>query len=85
MSEPDRLTGTETLNEPRTRNWLLVIEGDIEPLLIGPLDVDELFASAREHRASDPSEEDGLHVLSMDAEGNLCVEAFTHGELAPQE
>ena len=85
MSEPDRLTGTETLNEPRTRNWLPVIEGDIEPLLIGPLDVDELFVSAREHRASDPSEEDGLHVLSMDAEGNLCVEAFTHGELAPQE
>jgi hypothetical protein len=85
MSKPDRLTRTETLNEPRTRNWLLVIEGDIEPFLIGPLDVGELLARARAHRASDRCEEDGLYALSMDAEGNLGIEAFTHGELAPQE
>ena len=53
MSKPDRLTRTETLTGPRTRNWQLVIEGDVEPFLIGPLDVVELLARAGEHRASD--------------------------------
>ena len=85
MSKTNQLTRPETDNEPRIRNWLLVIEGDIEPFLIGPLDVGEMLARARAHRASDRGEEDGLYALAIDAGGNLGIEAFTHGELAPQE
>lgn len=63
------------------RHWLLVIEGDVEPYLIGPLDEHEVLPRAREHRAEDPSAEDGLYYLTLDANGDLAVCAFSGEEL----
>lgn len=72
------------MNHPHPRHWLLIIECDCEPSVIGPLDESEVLTRAREHRANDPSMEDGLYALSLDAEGNLSVDAFAYAELAPQ-
>ena len=66
---------------PTTRHWLLVIEGDVYPILIGPLDEHELLPRAREHRAEDPSAEDGLYYLILDANGDLTVGTFVGGDL----
>ena len=71
------------MNPFESRRWLLIVEGDVEPCVIGPLDESALLARAREHRANDPSEEDGLYALSLDAEGNLRVDAFSHAALEP--
>ncbi|WP_295452126.1 hypothetical protein [uncultured Thiodictyon sp.] len=76
--------GIETATCPPARHWLLIIEGDCEPFLVGPLDESEVLARAREHRANDPSMDDGLYALSLDVEGNLSVGAFAHEELEPQ-
>jgi hypothetical protein len=67
------MTETVTTN----RHWLLVIEGDLYPFLIGPLDEHALLPRARAHRAEDPSAEDGLYTLTLDAEGNLSVGGFS--------
>jgi hypothetical protein len=64
-----------------TRHWLLVIEGDVYPMLIGPLDEHELLPRARKHRAEDPSAEDGLYALTLDAEDNLSIEGFSGEDL----
>jgi hypothetical protein len=74
---------TETVTT--TRHWLLVIEGDVYPMLIGPLDEHELLPRAREHRAEDPSAEDGLYTLTLDAEGNLSIGGFSGEELEDTE
>lgn len=66
------------------RHWLLVIEGDVEPYLIGPLDEHEVLPRARGHRAEDPSAEDGLYALTLDAEGHLGISAFSGADLAPK-
>lgn len=63
------------------KNWLLVIEGDVSPYLIGPMDEADLIPAAREHRAEDPSEEDGLYTLTLDTDGNLSVGGFSGDEL----
>jgi hypothetical protein len=63
------------------KNWLLVIEGDLTPYLVGPMDEDALLHSAREHRAGDPSAEDGLYYLTLDANGELTVGGFSGEEL----
>ncbi|MFZ1537728.1 MAG: hypothetical protein WAT23_10155 [Chromatiaceae bacterium] len=70
---------TETITTDR--HWLLVIEGDVDPFLIGPLDDHELLPEARAHRANDPSAEDGLFTLTLDAEGSLRVGTFGGDEL----
>jgi hypothetical protein len=72
---------TTNVNAKNARHWLLVIEGDVFPFLIGPLDEHELLPRAREYRAEDPSAEDGLYTLSLDAEGNLTVDSFSGDEL----
>ena len=36
-----------TVTVTTTRHWLLVIEGDVYPILIGPLDEHELLPRAR--------------------------------------
>lgn len=72
------------MNRPHPHHWLLVIEGDCEPFLVGPLDESEVLATAREHRAKDSSMDDGLYALSLDVEGNLSVGAFAYDELEPQ-
>jgi hypothetical protein len=71
----------KNVNAKNARHWLLVIEGDVCPFLIGPLDEHELLPRAREYRAEDPSAEDGLYTLSLDAEGNLTVDSFSGDEL----
>ena len=59
------------------KHYLLTVCGDVEPVLSGPLDTqDEVLAMAREHRALDDEQEDGLFILSIDAEGKLHAEAF---------
>ena len=63
------------------KHWLLVIEGDVSPYLVGPMDEDALLPSAREHRAEDPSAEDGLYTLTLDTDGNLTVGGFSGDEL----
>jgi len=63
------------------KHWLLVIEGDVSPYLVGPMDEDALLPSAREHRADDPSAEDGLYTLTLDTDGNLTVGGFSGDEL----
>jgi hypothetical protein len=63
------------------KNWLLVIEGDVSPYLVGPMDEDALLPLARKHRAEDPSAEDGLYTLTLDADGNLTVGGFSGDEL----
>ncbi|WP_295457898.1 hypothetical protein [uncultured Thiodictyon sp.] len=76
--------GIETMNDPHPRHWLLIVEGDCEPFVVGPLKESAVLARAREHRAKDPSMDDGLYALSLDAEGNLSAGAFAHDELEPQ-
>ena len=73
------------MNQPDTRHWLLIVEGDVEPFIVGPLEEPELLVSAREHRANDPSAEDGLYALSLDATGDLRIDAFASAALEPQE
>jgi hypothetical protein len=73
--------GSDAAKCPSGRHWLLIVEGDCEPFLIGPLDESAVLARAREHRANDPSRDDGLYALSLDAGGNLSVAAFAHDEL----
>ena len=73
------------MNPFEPRRWLLIVEGDVEPHVVGPLDESVLLARAREHRANDPSEEDGLYALSLDAQGDLSVETFPSAVLEPQE
>ena len=75
----------ETTQRPLTRHWLLIMEGDLEPFVIGPLDEPEVLVRARQHRANDADAQDGLYALSLDAEGNLCVDGFAYAELEPQE
>jgi hypothetical protein len=72
---------TTNVNAKNSRHWLLVIEGDVFPFLIGPLDEHELLPRAREYRAEDPSAEDGLYTLSLDTDGNLTVDSFSGDEL----
>jgi len=77
--------GAETMDRPPARHWLLIMEGDLEPCVIGPLDEPEVLVRARQHRASDASLEDGLYAICLDAAGNLYVEAFMSAELEPQD
>ncbi|WP_245561838.1 hypothetical protein [Lamprocystis purpurea] len=77
--------GAETMDRPPARYWLLIMEGDLEPCVIGPLDEPDVLVRARLHRASDCSAGDGLYAISLDAEGNLRVETFAYAELEPQE
>lgn len=72
------------MTRPLPCHWLLIVEGDLEPRVIGPLDQSTVLAKAREHRANDLSMDDGLYALCLDAEGNLSVEAFAEDELEPQ-
>ena len=72
---------TTNVNATNARHWLLVIEGDVFPFLIGPLDEHELLPRAREYRAEDPSAEDGLYTLCLDADGHLTVDSFSGDEL----
>jgi hypothetical protein len=72
------------MNQPQPRYWLLIVEGDVEPGVIGPLDEPDLFSRAREHRASDPSMQDGLYALSLDAQGHLSIEPFASAVFEPQ-
>lgn len=78
-------TREEPATRPHTRHWLLIMEGDLEPFVIGPLDPSAVRVRARAHRAEDPSAADGLYALCLDAEGRLHAEAFTHAELEPPE
>jgi len=71
------------MNQPATRHWLLIIEGDVEPFIVGPLDEPDLLVRAREHRANDPSADDGLYALRLDAAGNLRIDAFASAALEP--
>jgi hypothetical protein len=73
------------MNPPATRHWLLIVEGDVEPFLIGPVHESDLLLKAREHRANALSAEDGLYAISLDAEGDLRIDAFAHAELEPEE
>ena len=73
------------MNPFEPRRWLLIVEGDVEPYAVGPLDASVLLARAREHRANDPSEEDGLYAIALDAEGDLRIDAFAHADLEPEE
>ncbi len=73
--------GSETATRAPARHWLLIMEGDLEPFLIGLLDESAVLARAKEHRANDRSLDDGLYALSLDAEGNLSIAAFAHDEL----
>jgi hypothetical protein len=73
------------MNKPQPRYWLLIVEGDVEPYIVGPLAEPDLLARAREHRANDPSEEDGLYALSLDAAGDLRIDAFSSAALEPQD
>lgn len=68
-----------------TRHWLLVVEGDVYPMLIGLLDEHDLLPRAREHRAEDRSAENGLYTLTLDAEGNLSIEGFSGDELGGEQ
>ncbi len=68
---------TTNVKAKNSRHWLLVIEGDVFPFLIGPLDEHELLPRAREYRAEDPSAEDGLYTLSLDTDGNITVDSFS--------
>jgi hypothetical protein len=72
------------MNKPQPRYWLLIVEGDVEPFVIGPLDAPDLLVRAREHRANDPSEEDGLYVLALDAQGHLSIETFASAAFESQ-
>ena len=74
---------TETITT--TRHWLLVIEGDVYPFLIGPLDAQEPLPRAREHRAEDPSAEDGLYALTLETDGNPSVGGFSGEALESAE
>jgi hypothetical protein len=76
---------TKNVNAKNARHWLLVIEGDVFPFLIGPLDEHDLLPTAKQHRAEDPSAEDGLYRLSLDADGNLSVGNFGGEELGDGE
>jgi hypothetical protein len=67
------------------KHWLLVIEGDVTPYLVGPMDEDALLPSAREHRAEDPSAEDGLYHVTLDANGELTVGTFGGDELGGEQ
>jgi hypothetical protein len=67
------------------KNWLLVIEGDVSPYLIGPMDEADLLPAAREHRAEDPSAEDGLYHLTLDANGELTIGSFGGEELGGEQ
>lgn len=73
--------GIKTMIRPHPCHWLLIVEGDLEPCVIGPLEQSTVLARAREHRANDPAMDDGLYAVSLDAEGNLSVEAFAQDEL----
>jgi len=68
---------TTNVNATNARHWLLVIEGDVFPFLIGPVEEHELLPRAREYRAEDPSAEDGLYTLSLDTDGNITVDSFS--------
>jgi len=69
----DTMTKTVT----NDRHWLLLIAGDVYPFLIGPLAAHALLPRAGEHRAEDPSAEDGLYTLSLDTDGNITVDSFS--------
>jgi hypothetical protein len=73
------------MNPAVTRHWLLIVEGDVEPFLIGPVDEPDVLKNAREHRANDPSAADGLYALTLDAEGDLHIDAFAYAEREPEE
>lgn len=74
----------EPARRPQTRHWLLIMEGDLEPVVIGPLDPSAVLVRARAHRAEDPAADDGLYAMALDAEGHLRVETFAHAELEPE-
>jgi hypothetical protein len=77
--------GIETTQRPLSRHWLPIVEGDLEPFVIGPLHEPEVLVRARQHRAKDSDAQDGLSAVSLDAEGELHVETFAYAELEPQE
>jgi hypothetical protein len=64
---------------------LLVIEGDVDPGLIGPLESAEaVFAEAKAHRAGDPEGNDGIYHLVI-SDGVPNVFSFCGGDLDPDE
>lgn len=68
------------------KNFLLVIEGDVSPYLVGHYQTgDDVLAAARAHRKGDPEGEDGLFTLSIDQDGRPQVDSFSGAELEPED
>lgn len=66
--------------------FLLVIEGDVDPHLVGHYQTsDDVLAAARAHREGDPEGEDGLFTLTIDQGGRPQVDTFSGAELAPED
>ena len=60
-----------------TKHYLLIVCGQVEPNLTGPMDTEEkVLNMAREHWAVDKGHEDGMFSLYIDEDGKLHAEAF---------
>ena len=66
--------------------YLITVYGDVEPVLSEPCDTSgEALALAQEHRVEDDEQEDGLFILSIDADGTPHIGAFSGGDLEGED
>ena len=65
------------------KHFLLIIHGDVEPELLGPMSQTQRDSAARRQRCSDADLSDGLYPLDIDEQGNPTVGAFANADLMP--
>ena len=71
----------ERVKPSTTSLWLIIVEGDVEPIKHGPFDTDEeRLAAARAHRHTDDDLHDGIYRLDI-VDGIPMVDSFSGGEL----
>ena len=66
------------------KHWLVILEEDIEPTIMGPYKGDRgLLQAARRHRKSDAERRDGLFGLEISSSGSPEIYAFSGLEIEP--
>lgn len=67
----------------KPKHYLVVVENDVEPRIVGPYDTpEERHAMAQTHRRNDPEKHDGLYIL--DAVGTPVFDTFS-GDFALED
>ena len=65
------------MKQPGTDFYALIIEGDVEPELIGPFETEEeRDSAAQRHRDNDPEKRDGIYPIQVPKGTPISIDTF---------